>query len=127
MKNLKREILNLGIALCHVAVQSLWSIPFFLISAIPLVTPLYLIFMTDLGVILSLLINLLSVWIMFVLLNRFKQISDKYEVTLTNYLLKKIPAIPGPSYVTGFYKLLVTLLIVGPVFSYFLLKGFGWF
>jgi hypothetical protein len=127
MKNLKREILNLGIALCHVAVQSLWFIPFFVISAIPLVTPLYLIFKTDFGVILSLLINLLSVWIMFVLLNRFKQISDKYEVTLTNYLLKKIPAIPGPSYVTGFYKLLVTLLIVGPVFLYFLLKGFGWF
>ena len=127
MKNLKREILNLGIALCHVAVQSLWSIPVFLISAIPLVTPLYLIIKTDLGVILFLLINLLSVWIMFVLLNRFKQISVKYEVTLTNYLLKKIPAIPGPSYVTGFYKLLVTLLIVGPVFLYFLLKGFGWF
>lgn len=127
MKNLKREILNLGIALCHVAVQSLWFIPFFVISAIPLVTPLYLVFKTDFGVILSLLINLLSVWIMFVLLNRFKQISDKYEVTLTNYLLKKIPAIPGPSYVTGFYKLLVTLLIVGPVFLYFLLKGFGWF
>ena len=117
----------MGIALCHVAVQSLWFIPFFVISAIPLVTPLYLIFKTDFGVILSLLINLLSVWIMFVLLNRFKQISDKYEVTLTNYLLKKIPAIPGPSYVTGFYKLLVTLLIVGPVFLYFLLKGFGWF
>jgi hypothetical protein len=127
MKNLKREFLNLGIALCHVAVHSLWSIPVFLISAIPLVTPLYLIIKTDLGVILCILINLLSVWIMFVLLNRFKQISDKYEVTLTNYLLKKIPAIPGPSYATGFYKLLVTMLILGPVFLYFLLRGFGWF
>jgi len=127
MKNIKREFLNMGIAFCHVAVHSLWCIPVFIISAIPLVIMLYLTIKTDCGLIYNLLITLFGLWITIVVLNQFKQISNKYEATLTNHLLKKIPPIPGPSYVTGFYKLLVTLLIVGPVFLYFLLKGFGWF